>query len=301
MKSGAQPIKRLPRKRFHDRYPEAAGAIAIEDFNVDAGLWMPDQIADAAETECTSYAVTDILADVFKKLFSPDWQYAMTQWLQGVTPNEMGADPHVAMQTAILLGALLASDAPFSAKSMGELYSANWHNWPSNLNSVAAVFGQNGVLNALGNGDPLSSITAACSVGKMGVSCTTMWYAEWEANGGFQGSILPMPKNPSQQQTLDGLLPFHNWDFKGQKTINGQKYGIVKSWQGAKYGDNGYAYIGQDVAQAVFDVPGTGALCFDPAAVRVLSEVKIIVEHFFPILTASLPPSLQALYVSGSA
>lgn len=301
LKSGAKPIKHLPWKRFHDRYPRAAGAIGFTDFNVDKGLWMPDQIAEGAQTECTGYSVTDILADIFGELFSPDWQYAMTQWLQGSTPTEDGADPHVAMQSAILLGALPQSDAPFNAKSMGELYCANWRNWPSNENRIAAAFGQNGVLDALGNGDPLSSITAATSLAKMGVSCTTMWYEEWELAVPASG-ILPMPANPQQRIVPNyGTLPYHNWVSKGQKTINGQTYGIVKSWQGAKVGDNGFLYIGHDVAEAVFEVPGTGAICFDPEAVRVLSEVKIIVERFFPILASSLPASLQALYVGGSS
>lgn len=296
-KQGAKPITRTLPRMFHERFPEAAGLAGIPDFNTDAGLWMPDQDQDGAPSECTGYWNADAATDIFKKLFSPDWHYAMTLWLEGEIPNELGADPDVAMQVGVLLGFLTSvseGGAPFNAKSVGELYAANWRNWGSVPSSVAAPFAQNGVLDALGNGDPLSSIIAASYTAKMPVSCTTPWYMEWNESTPPSG-VMPMPASPSLLTVPGyGQIPYHNYAIKGQKTINGQVYGIVKAWNGANFGDHGFGYIGQDVAQAVFTQPQTGARIFDPQAIRVLGELKIIVEHFFPILRSQLPASVQA-------
>lgn len=254
---------------------------------------MPDQDALGGSTECTGYTPTDLAADIFKRLFSPDWQYAMNLWLQGAPPNVNGSDAHIAMLVPILRGLLPASSAPFNALSNGELFCANWRNWPLPLNDIATAFGQNGVLDALGNGDPLSSILSASSSARLGVSVVTPWFAEWEPNGGMQNNILPMPKNPMQTITPDGPLPWHNYVCKGQKTINGQTYGVIKSWQGSNYGDGGFVYMGHDVAQAVFENEGSGALIWDPQAIRVFSEMKIIVERFFPLLFSALPSAIM--------
>lgn len=286
-KSGAKPIKQLPSRKFHERYPIAAGVTAVQDFNLDANLWNPDQDADGASTECTGYTLADLATDLFKQPFSPDWSYAMALWLEGVQPNENGADPHVAMQAAVLLGFLRASDAPFTAKSMGELYCANWKNWLSNLDQLSIAFAQNGTVDALGNGDPLSSMIAAASVGQIGISVCTQWYPEW---GNLPATaILSMPAQLSNPD-----YPWHNYVLKGQKTVNGQTYGVLKSWQGANYGENGFAYIGQDVAKAVLEQAGTGAITFDPQYIRFLAMAKILVEHFYPILLPYLP-ALQSV------
>lgn len=268
MRNGTQPLSKPPKREFHRNFGGVTLA-QIPDFNLDAGLWMPDQDADGAFTECTGYTVTDIKSDWDKRLYSPDWQFAKTLQLANVSPligAQNGADIHIAMQSAVVFGSLEAKMAPFTALLKGEQFVADINNWPfSPLNTEAIINAEIGTYNALGNGDAFSSILSAAYVNKMGVSVGTPWYQEWEQIGAGLGKMVPgngIVSMPSDINDAQGLAPWHNWVIKGKKTIAGVEYAIGKSWQGKKYGDGGFHYIPREIINAVFAVSGTGAISF---------------------------------------
>jgi len=287
MKNGTRPIKRLPKKAFHELYG-GIDVSSIQDFNLDAGLTMPDQDADSAYSECTGYTVADILTDIFKKAFSGDFSYAAGLHLDGVASSITGGDFHSSMQAAVMFGGQTQIAASIRASNVGELEVSEWTAWMSKDKAQALSNAQNGTLNALGLADAFDSIRNALAQGKISVSMGSPWYSEWESNTGADG-IMPIPADT--KNIVD--LPWHNYKICGQKTINNTPYLIVKSWQGTKYGDGGYSYMSREVCDAVLDLIGTGALTFNPSASRWASALGIIAERF-PMILPYLPELLQA-------
>lgn len=272
MINGTKPATSLPKRQFHRSF----GGVAINqipDFNLDAGLWMPDQDVDGAPTECTGYAVTDIKTDFDKQLYSPDWQYAKTLQLENVGPTTTGADFHVAMQSAVVFGSIKKAQATLTALSQGEIYTADINNWPFALNALAAPNAEIGTYNALGNGDCFDSIASAAYTNKMGVSIGSPWYREWavpDANG-----IVMSPANVNDTT----ILPWHNWVIKGLKTINNTQYLIGKSWQGTKYGWGGFHLISRATINSVMTVSGTGAISFADSGNRFINLCLIFLRQ----------------------
>lgn len=270
MIKGARLTGRIPRKKFHLLF---GGTANIPDFNVDVELQMPNQDTDAAQTECTAYAVTDLGTDIDHNLYSPDWTYAQTLRLEGSVPTTAGADPLTAMQVAISQGLLPKSVAPITCLTMSELYCANWQNWSTwtYLATNALQWAKIDVLDALGMGDAFSSVLSASYTAQRGISVATDWYPEWEQIG--PDGILPMPASITE------VSSGHNYAVKGQKTINGIRYWIVKSWQGVTYGDHGWCYMSQEVANSVMGISGATALVYASSGSRWLARVKIILQH----------------------
>lgn len=285
MKSGTRPAHHIAKeKNFHQKFGGVTIA-SIPDFNLDTGInGMPDQDSENAPTECTGYAVADILTDVFKMPFSPDFSYAAALYLDGSGPSIDGASFHAAMQAAVGVGVLPKALANLSATQLGELYISDWKNW--NLQSKKSALGyvENGILNALGNGDAFDSILSSLYVGKISVSIGSPWFNEWmfSTNG-----VVATP-------ALAGNYPaWHDWAIKGKITINGEPYLIGKSWQGTRVGNNGWLYFSRAAINAALSVPGSGALTFNPNALRWVSLIGILVQRF-PALLADLPMLINA-------
>lgn len=265
MKSGTRPVSRIPRTKFHHKmgvHSEMLGATAIQDFNLDKGLWMPDQVADSAPTECTGYGVSDVISDLTGQLQSPDFSFAAAQWVEGVTPNTGGADGHDAMQGAVIRGTLPKTAATFSAKTIGELYCANMQNW-NLVQSLALKNVQNGALNALGYDAPFDSILNTMLVSKISVCVVTPWYANW-----FDAPNGIVPEVDFSQDTSQ--LPWHFWNIKGTKS--GRLVGKV--WAGDKIGDKGWLYYSSQTINNVLSLPGTAAMVFSPKLSRFVSVAQ---------------------------
>lgn len=272
MKFGAKLTGRTCKKHFHIVFGSVG---AITDFNVDSGLQMPNQNTDQAETECTNYTTTDLATDIDKQIYSPDWGYAQTLRMEGSEPTTEGADPLTAMEVGISQGFLPRASVSLTASNSGELFCANYKNWPTILGTLALKWTKIDVYNALGNGTSFYSVLSASVKSGRGVSVATNWYPEWEQIG--PNGILPMPASLSESSTG------HNYAVKGQKTIEGKTYWIVKSWQGSSYGDGGWCYMSQEIANAVMGFPGSVAFLYAPSGNQWVARVKIMLQHLTAI------------------
>jgi hypothetical protein len=268
--SGTRPVKRLPTRTFHERF--VCGTGLVPDFCVDPGILMQNQEADNAPTECTAYYTTDARTDVDRMMYSPDFSYAATMYIEGVTPNTGGAEPLAALEAGILRGFRRKDFTGISAAQNGELFVANWNNWSKDDKTLALANRIADVHNALGNGDPFTSITNACYTARIGVGIVTPWYPEW--NNPLGGGVLQMPAD------LSGAgCPWHMHAIKGQKTIGGSLHAMDKSWQGNTIGDNGWLYMPAPVLNAVMTVPGTCALIPVTTGSRFIPVVNILLSH----------------------
>lgn len=280
---GTKPAKDIHKLR---KFKHQFGSVAqIPDFNLDAGIWNPNQDADGAPTECVGYTNADMLADIFKKQFDPDFLYAAARYVSGEGPGEGGTSFHAGIEAVVGMGGLLSSDATFTAKSRGEIFASNINNYQPYQKTNALKFVQNGPLDVLGNGDAYTSIVSAAYTGQIGISLGSPWFAEWQNLP--PESILPMPANPVQQ-SRDPSTPWHNYSGKGKKTFSTANTIPIKSWQGF------WVYMPQAVANAVFAISGTGALTYNPAAIRWLSIIGILIRRFPNIPATDLPRLINA-------
>lgn len=285
MVSGTRPAEHIYKeKKFHERF----GGVSpqdIPDFNLDAGLTMPDQVKDQADTECVGYTVADILTDIFKVPFSPDFSFAAARYVAGDDPGIDGTSFHAGIQSAVAFGGLIKTLAPFDAMTKSELYISDYKVWDSIPKESRLPYAQNGTMNVLGNGDAFDSILFAAYNGKIPVSVGSPWFEEWAYN--IQGGVV-------QQPVLDGQYPnWHNYCIKGKKTINGVPSLIVKSWQGTRVGDNGWLYFSRETINKTLSVPGSGALTINPNGNRWIELVSIMIQRF-PMIVPLLPQLLNA-------
>lgn len=277
MKSGTRPAEHL-----HKLKAFRFGAIApadIPDFCVDKGGWWPDQDADNAPTECVGYKSADYMYDLIGEIFSPDFGYAAARYVNGDGPGIDGASFHAGVEGLVAVGALTAANAGnFKALIQGELSVSDFGAWSKDDRALALENAQNGVRNVLLSAfDPFDSIILAAYQTGKGISIGSQWYIDF--NGAPGGIISGYKPSPSPL--------WHNYAIKGQKTIGGQKYAMVKWWNGLN-GDHGWLYFDRVTVNALMDMSGAGALTIDPSANRWLTLLGILLRRF-PALLPELP------------
>lgn len=228
--------------------------------NLDKNKVFPSQIIDGDPTECVALTVADICGNIDGQLYDPDILYAYTLRLMNQWPNTGGLDPYTGMLTPIVYGNLPVSLETFTAKTVGELYVANWQNYTNDQRIAAKQYTKNGVI-------PLytfEQITGYLDQYRAGVSLAMKWYENYSLPN--DDGTLPEP---------EGNFSYHN------VAVYDDPFGylLIKPWLGATFGQGGYAKMGQ----SVFNQSFISAAGYDPKAWRWLSLAQIAVTHPFSI------------------
>lgn len=228
--------------------------------NQDYNKLFPNQRIDDNETECVGLTVSDLCGNIDGKIYDPDHVYANTLKLMNLGPTTAGSDPFTGMLEPIVYGLLPISESDFTAKTMGELYVANWQNYSAQDRNSAFKNTRNGVI-------PLydyNSIVEYLSRNIGGVSLALRWYESF--NTPNQDGTLPSPL---------GSYSYHNvavYDVT-------EKGLLIKPWLGSTFGNGGYVYI----TETNFNLVELGGWAFDPSAWRWFSLGKIAVTHIWAI------------------
>lgn len=246
IKDGLKPIRKDERDySFHRTF----GAVVsfADEYNVDAGLTMPNQDEENAQFSppippypygCTDYAQTELCIDEDKVLYRPDFTESIVQ-----ANADGGADIRVS----------LASLCQDGAQREGE--SAD----------LAVTHRRGAYFNVEPSGDFFDGIRSAILQNGRSVSIGTPWFNEWRITQiGIIADIF----------TLTGSEPWHNWKICGWKTFNGVPYLIGKTWQGKQYGDNGVAYFSRETINKVMAIPGTAAFTVAQANPQDILTIK---------------------------
>lgn len=146
---GTRPARHISRERIYHKHLGGTSLASIPDFNLDAGIWNPDQEADGAPTECVGYTAADILTDLLKMQIDPDFGYAAARFISGDGPGTEGASFHAGLQGLIAVGGLPKALATFSAADRGELYCSDWNSWEPYQKTKALLNAQNGLFSVL--------------------------------------------------------------------------------------------------------------------------------------------------------
>lgn len=231
---GGKPT-RLDRRDFDFFKSHGFGALTAvpnlpDEFNTDAGFWMPDQqvtqtyavpgfpdlTVPAMFEGCTDWATADICVDQDKKLYNP-------LDIENITHANAngGGDLRTALKAAVQLG------------------------WIKQFFNIQA----NGILDWL-DAFKVAQYSAQPEIRSLTIG--TKWYKEFNSVG-IDG-ILPIPTNFN-----DPHATWHDWAGKGWVIKNGVTYLKCKPWEGSSYGDNGFVYISRELINALMNIKGTAA------------------------------------------
>lgn len=261
MKKGAlRPIPIDPKDK-HFRFQRLFGSISsFPDFyQVNSGF-LPDQNLDNRPSECTGYTIVDIGATEDGVAYSPDYNYMKTLEVMNLPPTTEGADARTAFKVACTFGLLPKS---FQGNFSNQSQAANPSSWSLDLDTEAKKNVKSAYLPIAPVPDFFDGVRSAIFLGeneKRAVGIATQWSPTFEQVG--KDGILN--ENPQ------GLYWGHMYEACGWKTIGGQPYLILKTWQGSGYGDHGYCYMSRALCNKLMSAWGAYA-----ASIEKLSPGKI--------------------------
>ncbi len=215
--------------------------------NLDKLKNFPNQNTDGDPNSCVALTVADICGNIDGELYDPDLIYADALKIMNKAPNTAGLDPLAGMQAAVIYGCLPLTQDSFDAKTMGELYIANWQNYPLYERQAAQQHVQRGVKGLYS----FQSIRRHLLETETGASLSMKWYQSFAHP---QNGILPAPR---------GNFSFHDvavYDATPEALM-------IKPWLGADYGDGGYTWLSWEFFDQVYEV----AYGFDPNGWRWLN------------------------------
>jgi hypothetical protein len=276
-----RPARKDPRDRlfgFHRVFGAAPLADLPGDFDVDAGLTMPDQNAAGDDTECTAYTVTDMAADQDGIAYEPDIQYAKTLLVMGARPDQQGADLRAAFKSGVAFGFLPKSSVPEALRDLPQEATSDWKTWPPGLDAVMAGHRKPAYFPIAGPYDFFDNVRSAMRVAfvahgeKRPVGMGTPWYAEFGSVG--RDGIL--------EEHPEEIVSWHAYKVSGFATRNsrgrlirdGEVFLKIKAWQGRGYGDGGYVYMSRSLASLVMRPWGTYAGMYQDVSQGTIEDLK---------------------------
>lgn len=236
IQNGALPI--TPDHRDYDFHKTFGGVTSIPDsYLSDAGLTMPDQNADGYPNGCVRYTTTELCNDEDKCEYDREVVFHNMEAM-GVE-RQAPADVKVGLKSVINFGiAKKGEDASeWSKHRRGAYYAVD------RTTDIAS-----GIAEAMTKYTALWNKPCSVSVG-------SPWYYSFE-NIGADG-IISMPHKGEGSSN-------HNYKICGWKPIHGKRHFIIKSWQGAGYGDKGYCYMPDAVINHLLTQYWTGAYVLAP-------------------------------------
>lgn len=242
-----------------------ATLVFTDEYNVDAGLTIPNQNTDGYPNGCTGYSQAELCQDQDKKQYRPDFTYKKTLLMDNEQLGEP-CDIRTSLKSTKVYGVLgvdESTDLEAAKHLRGAYYQVENHS------------------------DWFDSIRSTITLNKSSVSVATQWFASFGRVG--QDGII--------SETFSPDFSWHNYKVCGWKQINGQPYLIVKSWQGSGYGDGGYCYMSRNIINRLLSVSGSGAFIvaqYDPSKIQTvkLDILSTILSYLVRLLSSFKKPTV---------
>jgi len=206
------------------------------DFTVSTPLGIKDQ---RDSSMCVAFASTEVSEDEEEVQLSPEWFYAKIKEREG-DPTTYGANLRDAMKVAVNKGFLKQSDAPFSLDTNTQDYLADWTNWPSGLDEIAAIHKKQSYFKIFkrGHKDYFDAIRASLWQFKgknQSIITGLIWCREWT---NAKNGIIRIKGTPEGG---------HAFKIYGQQFFDGEPFLICQLSNGTQIGDGGIFYISREV------------------------------------------------------
>lgn len=276
--SGARPTK--SDHRDHS-YPRTFGSVLRTnfplEFDTDAGLTMPDQMSsntlftppvDALPMGCTGYTQSELCGDEDKTIYRPDYTYDQTLFIEG-QQRGVGCDIRNSLKSTIIYGVERIDES----KGVEEAVK---HHRGQYFNVIDAT-----------ELDSFDDIRSSVLLNQRPVSIGLPWFAPFEYVD--ETGMIPGVDYSAyvyrkwwfglRMYAIDGT-PWHNAKVAGWVERGGKPYLKVKSWQGKKYGDNGWCYFSREQVNFLMEIEGTAAFTLAKADPTNIENVKHTVLEF---------------------
>jgi hypothetical protein len=243
---------------FHRTFPHFGAAspavLPPMDYSFDAGLTMPDQMADGYPYGCTGYAQTDCKTDQEKVVYLASYTYKKTCFMEGHDADR-GCDLRNSAKSLRVYGAQQINETEEQAQThkSGQSFSVDkvpGRDWFDSFRIALRAQRTKPVKNS--------------------ISIGTIWFPEWGD---------PAPTGLLTEHFIfNGNINAYNWhDYKisGEKTIGGEPTLEVKSWQGRRVGADGWLYLNRAAFNKAFDIYGTLALTTAVAGPDDIRTIKL--------------------------
>ncbi len=223
------------------QYDAVFGAPALEvpdDFIVAQPLEIKDQ---GQSDECVAFATSAVSEDQEGVLLSPKWFFSQIKKIQG-NWKSWGADLRDGARAAVNVGFIEDNDAPFDIKYKGRDFTANWNNWPEDLQEKAKQHKKQSYFSVRCDFDNFASVLWQNKDKKKSILTGTLWEESWNY---LTDGIIP-ENNTGSQETPHAIKIF------GQKKIGDRLYLMAQLSNGRGFGNNGIFYIPKEVINRKF-------------------------------------------------
>lgn len=289
IKNGARPTELDSRDySFNATFGSISPLQLSQEYNVDASLTMPDQNADGNPFSCTGYSTCELGTNQDGVVYSPEYTYMKTLFLQNLPPETNGSDMRPSLKSAKVFGLLPKENVPEILKGKGEDFTANHANWPIGLDAISGKLEHRkaNYFNVYddGPGDWFDAFRSALWLNredKRSISLGTPWFYEWAVPQ--NGKLTPhfIYNGPSQHS-------WHNWVITGWKMIDGEPYLMGKSLQGRNYGDNGWCYVSRETINKVMEIRGSVAFTLADARPEDVQTIQLGIWEVIVLFFARL-------------
>lgn len=229
---GLLKLKKDPRDFSHHKSFGSVVSIP-EEFQIGQ-----ENINDQLTTDlCTAESSSEVSGDLFTQDFSPEYTFAKEKQILG-NPVDYGADLRTACKAGKQYGYLPKTSSPFTLADKGRAFIADYKNWPSELDQIAAQFKIGGYFSVDGPYDTFDNVCAAMFSQQKTILAGSNWYSMWEA---APGGVIP-----ETYDTNFGTL--HAYKIFGRHLIGNVPYLMIQNSEGQNVGNNGVYFMSRAVA-----------------------------------------------------
>lgn len=274
-----------------------------ETFSIEDGaVQVPYQ--DQGDTDfCTNESTTESEAFIAGISFSPDYGFAKMKEISGDSPSVFGGDIRDAMKVGTTFGFLPVAQAPFSWQTKGRDFVADWHNWPLDLDKLAAPYKEGSYIEADGPFDHWNNVRVS------------MWHS-FKTFQKRRAVILAAPWAWGYQYLgADGVAHVlsaadaaaKNWGWHAHEVlgwVNKTRSGVVlpstmieTRIHTLEIGDNGYAYFDQPTFNQIWYLDDRSlAVMYDDAPAGVLTKMQAENQATTELLLILCRRALELIY-----
>lgn len=204
---------------------------------------------------CTAFATAELQYAIFGIPVDPLYQMAKIKQIRGEYAS-WGANLRDAAQSVVKFGSLPSFFTPYTYSfenpplktDKDRNFLANWQNWPTDLNNLAAKDKDLSFFNVDGPYDAFDNIRSALWMHRKerrGVLTGMNWEGEWTY---AKDSII-------NGEMVTGNGKGHAISIIGQRTLDGVPYIVLQQTWGNSFGKNGFYYFS---GEAINKIVGQG-------------------------------------------
>lgn len=253
-----------PRDSRDFKIKKLFGAVDTSKFPSNYMVGKPIKIKDQGDTDFCAAFATCAVSELQEGLeLNPLWQFAKIKQLEGDWEG-WGADLRMACKSAVKMGSLPETLAPFHLGERSRDYLANWTNWDSNLDLSALYHCKKTYWRVE---DGFEGFRTALYLNKAAILTGVIWCNEWTY---AEGGVIDKAGTKTEGHALAAI---------GWRTIGSKLFLVVQNSYSDEVGDKGLYYFSKELVNKLFVYGGFAFVDLSPEEAKQVAwsaQTKII-------------------------